>query len=142
MPFFHHLASLWPTSLTREAFTLLEDVLEGGLEEAVAHLVAVPVVPRQVLERDLLFGVAVPLLRREPQHGVLGGADEGRGDGDLVLRAGGDVEAGLPHDGHVQVVHQGDLRVGRVGGGGGGQPSLDTSPLSLSLTLSPSLPSS
>ena len=29
--------------LTREALALLEDVLEGGLEEAVAHLVTVPV---------------------------------------------------------------------------------------------------
>ena len=31
------------TDLTWEALALLEDVLEGGLEEAVAHLVAVPV---------------------------------------------------------------------------------------------------
>ena len=30
-------------SLTWEALALLEDVLKGGLEEAVAHLVAVPV---------------------------------------------------------------------------------------------------
>ena len=39
----------------------------------------------------------------------LGGGDEGGRDGQLVFRAGRDVEADLPHDGHVQMVHQGYL---------------------------------
>ena len=89
---------------------MLEDVLKGGLEQAVAHLVSVAVVPGQVLEADLRLAVAIPLPRREPLHGVLRSADEGGCDRDLVLCAGGDVEAGLPHDGHIQVVHQGHFQ--------------------------------
>ncbi len=97
-------------SLTWKALALLENVLERGLEEAVAHLVAVSVVVRQVLEADLLLAVAVPLLRREPPHGVRRRRDERRRHRDLVLGAGRDVEARLPHDWHVQVVHQGHLQ--------------------------------
>ena len=37
--------------LTREALALLEDVLEGGLEEAVAHLVPVPVAAQHTMRQ-------------------------------------------------------------------------------------------
>ena len=38
------------------------------------------------------------------------GCVEGGGDGDLVLGARSDVEGALPHDWHVQVMHDGDLQ--------------------------------
>ncbi len=44
-----------------------------------------------------------------PHHCVLRGPDECRGDRDLVLCPGRDVEAGLTHDGHVKVVDKGNL---------------------------------
>ena len=43
-------------------------------------------------------------------HGVVGRRDERGRDGDLVLRAGRDVEADLADDGHVEVVHQRHLQ--------------------------------
>ena len=71
-------------------------------------------VPGQVLEADLVLAVAVPLGRGEPAHGVLAGLYECGRDGDLVLGARCDVEARLPHDGHVQVVNQGHLQALRA----------------------------
>ena len=46
-------------------------MLEGGLEQTVAHLVSVAVVPWEILELDLALAVAVALLRRESLHGRL-----------------------------------------------------------------------
>ena len=54
-----------------QAFSHHEDVLKGSLEEAVAHLISVSVVPGKVLQGDLQLAVAVPLLRRETLHRVL-----------------------------------------------------------------------
>ena len=50
---------------------LVKDLFVGGLEEAVGHLVSVAVVSRQVLQRDLVLGVAVALGRSESCHRVL-----------------------------------------------------------------------
>ena len=44
----------------------LQDLLKGGLEETVGHLVSVAVRLGQVHQVDLVLLVAVPLLRGEP----------------------------------------------------------------------------
>ncbi len=56
-------------SLPRCAVTSLQDLLVGGLEEAIGHLVAVAVRLGQVHQVDLALVVAVTLQRAEAlQH--------------------------------------------------------------------------
>ena len=79
---------------------LLQDVLKGRLEQAVAHFVSkvgwsalkwedqpVTMISREELERYLVLVVAVPLLRVEPCHRVARGGHQGRRHCNLVLRS-------------------------------------------------------
>ena len=67
-------------------------------------------IPRQVLQADLRLAVAIPLGRRKSLHRVMRRPDQRRRHRDLILGAGRDVKTGLPHNGHVEMMHQGHFK--------------------------------
>lgn len=106
------------------AVALPQNLLKRSLKKAAAHRIPsqskhlsgikilvspVAVVSRQELEVDLQLSEAISLGRSEPVQGVGGDRVEGGGEGHLGGGAGGQENPTVAHDGHVEVVGQGNL---------------------------------